>query len=129
MLIRLKEIILKGWPEIKQDIDPSIMTFWNYRDELSYLDGLLLKGERIIIPKSMQVEMINKIHNTSHLGVQKCLGRARDIVFWPGMNGQIKESVEKCAVCNEFRNSQAKIPMKPHEVPIMPWQILGTDIF
>ena len=129
VLIRLKEIILKGWPEIKQDIDPGIMTFWNYRDELSYLDGLLLKGERIIIPKSMQVEMINKIHNTSHLGVQKCLRRARDIVFWPGMNGQIKESVEKCAVCNEFRNSQAKIPMKPHEVPIQPWQILGTDIF
>ena len=73
--------------------------------------------------------MINKIHNTSHLGVQKCLRRARDIVFWPGINGQIKESVAKCAICNEIRNSQAKIPMKPHEVPIRPWQILGTDIF
>ena len=105
------------------------MSFWNYRDELSYLDELLLKGERNIIPKAMRVEMINKIHNTSHLGVQKCLRRARDIVFWPGINGQIKESVAKCAICNEIRNSQAKIPMKPHEVPIRPWKILGTDIF
>ena len=104
VLIRPKEIILKGWPEIKQDRDPSIMSFWNYRDELSYLDGLLLKSERIIIPKAMRVEMINKIHNTSHLGVQRCLRRARDIVFWPGRTVKKKKKKKKkrkcCKVCN-----------------------------
>ena len=81
VLFRLKDIILNGWPEIKQDIDPSIMSIWNYRDELSYLDGLLLKGEMIRIPKANIHKAKAKIHNTNHLRVQLCLRRARDIVF------------------------------------------------
>ena len=88
-----------------------------------------MKGERIVVPKSMQKEMLDKIHNMSHLGVQKCLRRAREIVFWPGINGQIKDKVAMCEICNEFRNSQAKQPLKPHEIPERPWQILGTDLF
>ena len=55
------------------------------------MDAFLLKGERLIVPKSMHKEMLDKIHNVSHLGVQKCLRRAREIVFRPGINSQIWE--------------------------------------
>ena len=49
-LIALKNTILKGWPE-KRDVCPqNLKNYWNYRDELSVLDGLILKGTRIIIP-------------------------------------------------------------------------------
>ena len=129
VMIRLRETILQGWPEIKQNVNPCLRQYWNYRDELSEIEGLILKGERIVVPKSMQKEMLDKIHNMSHLGVQKCLRRAREIVFWPGINGQIKDKVAMCEICNEFRNSQAKQPLKPHEIPERPWQILGTDLF
>lgn len=129
LMIKLKQTLVQGWPEIKQEVEPMLMEFWTYRDELSEMDGVILKGERILVPKSMHREMLDKIHNISHLGVHKCLRRAREIVFWPGINGQIKEKVAKCEICNEFRNAQAKQPMKPHEIPDRPWQILGTDLF
>ena len=129
LLIKLRETVLQGWPQIKQNVDPCLREYWNFRDELSEMDGFLLKGERLIVPKSMHKEMLDKIHNVSHLGVQKCLRRAREIVFWPGINGQIKDKVASCELCNEFRNKQAKQPMKAHEIPERPWQILGTDLF
>ena len=76
----------------------------------------------------MLKEMLDKIHNMSHLGVQKCLRRAREIVFWAGINGQIKDKVAIIEICNEFRNLQAKQSLKPREIPERPWQILGTDL-
>ena len=88
VLIKLRETVLQGWPQIKHKVDPSLREYLDFRDELSQMDGLLLKGERLIVPKSMHKEMLDEIHNVSHLGVQKCLRRAREIVFWPGINGQ-----------------------------------------
>ena len=41
--------------------------FWTYQDELSEVDGILLKGEKILIPQSLRSDMLNRIHST-HLG-------------------------------------------------------------
>ena len=45
----------------------NMRSFWNYRDELSILDGLVLKGTRIIIPEQCQ-EVLEKLHE-GHFGV------------------------------------------------------------
>ena len=42
----LKDTISRGWPENKRQINPRITQYWNFRDEISYYDGLLLKGEK-----------------------------------------------------------------------------------
>ena len=39
--------------------------------------------------------MLVKIH-ASHMGVEKSKRRERDILYWPGMNGQIEEMILKC---------------------------------
>ena len=39
--------------------------FWNFRDEIVVINGVLLKGNRVIIPKNMQEEVLMKIH-TGH---------------------------------------------------------------
>ena len=46
------------------------------RDELSVLDGLIFKGERVVVPKAARSGFLKSIHN-SHLGVNGCLNRAR----------------------------------------------------
>ena len=49
-LLMLKELIIQGWPkEIKQCPLP-LRSYWNYRDELSIVDGIVVKGNHIIIP-------------------------------------------------------------------------------
>ena len=63
-------------------------------------DGIILHGECVVIPKSLQKEMLDIIHR-SHLGIEKCKLRARDTIFWPGMNSQIDDIVSRCQICTE----------------------------
>ena len=64
------QTIIKGWPERRDECPPNLKSFWNYRDELSILDGLVLKGTRIIIPEQCQEEVLEKLHE-GHFGVDK----------------------------------------------------------
>ena len=47
------------------------------RDELSVQDGLIFKGERVVVPKAARSGLLKSIHN-SHLGVNGCLNIARE---------------------------------------------------
>ena len=53
-LTTLKNMVLKGWPEKRDECPEMLKPYWTYRDELSVLDGLVLKGTRIIIPKIVE---------------------------------------------------------------------------
>lgn len=51
--------------------------FYHVRGELSGVDGLLLKQNRIVIPSTLRQELLQRIHE-GHLGVEKCKRRARE---------------------------------------------------
>ena len=69
-LVMLKNAIIKGWPEKRDECPLNLRSFWNYRDELSILDGLVLKGTRIIIPEQCQEQVLEKLHE-GHFGVDR----------------------------------------------------------
>ena len=96
---------------------------------MTHFDGLMLKGQNVIIPKSMQKSVIEQIHQKSHLRINKCINRLKDVFFWSGMAAQIKNIISQCAICNEFRGAQQKEPMIPHELPTKPWEIYATYLF
>ena len=83
---------------------------------------------KLIVPKALQQEMLNKIHS-SHLGINKCKARARDTLYWPGMSKQIEDMCSRCAICLEHRKSNMKEPMIPHTTPERAWSKVGTDLF
>lgn len=124
----LSKAIMEGWPEERKQCPENIAEYWNHRDELSKTNGIIFKGEKIVIPTSVRGEMLTKIH-TGHMGMEKCKQRARDIMFWPGMCKHIEQTVEKCSVCQERQPSNTKEPMMPHRIPDRPWQVVGTDLF
>ena len=66
---KLRRTIEKGWPNNKSELAPIISPYWNYRDEISTCSGILFKGEKVIVPRSMQHEMLKLIHS-SHLGIE-----------------------------------------------------------
>jgi len=68
---------------------------WNYRDELTVADGLILKGTRIVIPESLQPDVLKKLHY-AHQGAEKCKLRAKGSVFWAKINHDIEELVKSC---------------------------------
>ena len=63
-------------------IDKVVTPYSSFREELSSHDGLLLKGNRIIVPSTMRAEIKSLIH-IGHLGIEKCNNRAKSSVFWP----------------------------------------------
>ena len=105
-----------------------VRDYWNYREEISIHNGILFKSQRVIVPKAMRPEMLSRIHS-SHQGVASCLRKAKDIVFWPGMNSEIKALVERCSTCAEFQARNASQPMQSHEIPTFPWSKVATDLF
>ncbi|MET0104994.1 MAG: RNase H-like domain-containing protein [Sedimenticola sp.] len=124
----LQNVILQGWPETRSDCKQTVMEYWNHRDELSVEKGLIFRGQKILIPKSLRAEMLKQVH-TGHLGVTKTLERAKDNLFWPGMTKAITDNVLSCEVCLAHRDSNAKEPLIVHDVPQGPYQKLGSDIF
>ena len=49
MLI-LKKLIIQDWPKDIKECPLPIHSFWNFRDELSTVDGIVVKGTCIVIP-------------------------------------------------------------------------------
>ena len=97
-------------------------------DELTIVDGVILKGQRVIVPENMRAEMLQLIHE-GHLGIEKCKRRARDILYWPNMNKDVYDTVSRCDVCQEYRYAQQQQPLQMHERPDRPWAKAACDIF
>ena len=127
-LNRLKDIIYKGWPEFRKQCPQELWEYWNFRCDLVIEDGLILKGDRIVIPETLRGETLDMLH-TGHQGETKCLLLARESVFWPGITNDVKQLVKDCDTCNKFQPEQPKLPLMQPDLPTRPWEKLGTDIF
>ena len=55
--------------------------------------------------------------------------RAREVLYWPGMNADVKDYVSRCSTCQTFKPAQSHAPLQPHEQPSRPWEKVGGDLF
>ena len=126
-LTLLRHYIHMGWPIDHRMLAQGLHTFWNYREDLSMENRLITKRARLRIPSTLRRKVLEQIHD-GHLGNEKCMLKARDSVFWPGISNDIRETVEKCGICQA--SSRAAKPVgnvsdvRPHT-----WHTLGTDLF
>ena len=126
-MILLQNTIMQGWPDERRSNPNELHPYWNIRDELTVHKGLILKGSKILIPPTMRKEILTKIH-AGHQGREKCKQRARQVVFWPGINSDIDNLVESCETCQRHQHSHQKEPLNPYPVPTRPWQVISTDL-
>ena len=54
VLSLLMHEVYHGWPKVHSDCHPLLLDYWNFRDERSLEDGLLFKGNKLIIPESLK---------------------------------------------------------------------------
>ena len=97
-LAELTDLILTGWPNSMQDIPGHLHPYWCFRDELTILDGLIMKGNRVVIPTSMRPATLNRLHD-AHQVLTSMLQRARRTVYWPKLQDDIRDMVHKCDEC------------------------------
>ena len=72
--------------------------------------------------------MLQRIH-ASHLGIEGCLRRARECLYWPGMNSEVKDFIQQCEVCRSTDVKQQKEPLQPHDIPTRQWAKVAVDLF
>lgn len=58
-----------GWPENIQNVPEKIKKYFNFRDELSTCNGLIFKGDRVVIPEGMHTALLKEIYG-GHFGIQ-----------------------------------------------------------
>lgn len=124
----LKDFIRRGWPTTIKDVPEMVRPYWTFRDELTVCDDILMKGQQVIIPKSMQKEMLMRTHE-GHSGIEMSKERARPHMFWPGISKQIEELVSECPTCQKFRKQQQRLPLQSHVIPEHPFEKVGADLF
>ena len=126
VLSSLKTTIQQGWPE-KDEVPNLIRQYYHMRDELAVTDGLIFRGERLVIPKGLCKNILNELH-TGHKGIEGSLRRARETVYWPGMTNDVRDFTQRCETCREYEHSQAKEPLMRHEIQSGPCQKVGADL-
>lgn len=95
----LIQIVLSGWPNHHERLSQPLKKFWNFRDEIFYFDGLLFKGQKVMVPAEQMPVILNQLHK-GHFGIQRTLALAREHVFWVGMTADVTNVVQRCsALC------------------------------
>ncbi|GFN88402.1 Pol polyprotein [Plakobranchus ocellatus] len=118
----------EGWPGNRQDILTEVREFWDVREDLTTMNGMIFKGEQVLIPSAIHSDMLRRI-NEGHLGIKKCKRWARDVIYWLRMSAEIADLISRCSICLTHRNWQKKESLKSHDIPSIPWQKVVSNIF
>ena len=86
---QLKEVILQGFPDHKNQLPARLRQYWQVRRELSIEDDIILHGCRLLIPIAMRKKILEHLHS-SHQGIVRTKQRARLALYWPGMDNDIE---------------------------------------
>ena len=62
ILATVYQLTQQGWPHQRGHVPCLARRYWDFKDELSTDDGMLLKGPRLIIPLELQEEYLSCLH-------------------------------------------------------------------
>ena len=65
--ILLRDTVENGFPKDKKHCSGESLRFWNIRDDLSVEDGIILYGNRIVIPRAMKKEGLKRLHSQARI--------------------------------------------------------------
>ena len=125
---QLLRYVTNGFPANKDDCPTYVQKFWNIRESLSSLHGVVLYGTRVVVPKALRKEALENLH-AANQGTTGMKARAQACVYWPGINGDIKNRRLQCRGCNEIAPSNPSEPIIFSASPEYPFDHVVTDYF
>jgi len=103
-----------------------------YKDvfvEIGFADELLLKGERLIIPQSLQKAAVQLAHE-GHQGMVRTKAYLRSMMWFPGLDKLVEMTIRDCLACQSIKPSKtATAPLQMTELPNHPWEKVAMDFF
>ena len=124
----LRDWIIAGCPGGFQTLDEHKRLYWTIREKLRVHDGVPMLGDRTVIPRKFQQEVLKTLH-AAHQGTSSMIRRATDTVYWPGFVADIERTRARCNTCNKIAPSQANLPPVDPIRPEYPMQHICMDYF
>lgn len=109
----------REWPK-------DLSRFFAVRDELCVKDGILLKGGRAVIPRSLHDKALRVAHE-GHPLAAKLKTILRERVWWPGMPGDAEKWVKACQSCAVNGRPEKPTPMQRTVIPNTAWETIALD--
>jgi len=103
-------------------------TLQNCSSELSlgHHDTILLKGNRIVLPASLQCRVVEIAH-AGHQGITKTVALLREKVWFQGMQKAVEDAVKHCLRCQISTPTTSREPLHMSSLPSAPWIELSAD--
>ena len=124
----LERMIHEGFPEDCRQLSTDLRPYHRISGSLSVLDGVILTGNRIIVPASLRQNIAEALH-AAHQGVNAMCARAADTVYWPNITTDIQRVRDHCAHCHRIAKSNALQPPSDPSPPEYPFQKVACDYF
>ena len=123
---RIMKLLMKGSKVDRREYD--LIDFRKVWDTLSINDGLLLKGEKIVVPKSLEEDII-RIGHEGHMGIVKCKQLLRSKVWFPGMDMKVEKEIKGCLACQSVVDRVKCENIEVSLLPSGPWEELSVDLW
>ena len=94
-------------------------------DIFSLCDNVLLYGERVVIPKTLQKRILKGFH-AGHPGKNRMKSLMRSYEYWPKMDLDISNMVDVCKGC-ALATKAPPITYKPWQKTNQPWSRIHVD--
>lgn len=120
-LVRIRRFIKEG------EWEKSCVDYFPFRDEFCSIGYLVLRGSRIVIPRSLRKQCVQLAHQ-GHLGIVGTKQQLRTKVWWPGMDKEVEKYVKSCHGCQITSAYPKPEPISPTPLPTGPWQELAIDL-
>ncbi len=118
------KFIKEGSNTVSKDLSPKYMSIL---DEISMSsDGVLLKHDRIIIPKSLEQQLLQQAHQ-SCMGISLTTRLLKHKYFWPKMDKMIKDMIDDCLACQACVDNISPKLIIPSLLPSGKWQLVAID--
>lgn len=124
ILCTIINFVKNGWPKKISNIN--LKPYFLCKTQLAYEDGCLMRGHKIVLPKSLQSRILSELHK-SHLGMVKTKADARARVWFPGIDTAIESMINSCDICNQLRSSPPRVSISPWKYPAVPFYRIHLD--
>lgn len=89
----LEEMAVDGFPESRSEMPAPIHSYYQYREDITSIDGVVLYRDRVVMPPSLRNEVLAALIAQ---GVSMMTSQAESSVFWPGMSANILATRNDC---------------------------------
>ncbi|KAK3869771.1 hypothetical protein Pcinc_024945 [Petrolisthes cinctipes] len=125
----LKDIIINGFPEHRHELDHRLRAYWPVRSLLATDDDFIVYGPRLLIPLSLRRETLERLHD-GHQGMECTKRRARQTIYWPGIDRDIENIVSGCSRCRPLLPSHPNEPLwQDSDRPERVFESVSADYF